>query len=130
MAKYSEDDILDAGLQYIIDECDGLTVCTSDVTTASVPDYTKVSSTSALIAVHTMASGDFTIADGDVSGRKVTIAAQNDLPITTTGTAEHICLIDTVGSVVLYMTTCTAQSLTSGNNVSVPAWDIELRDPA
>jgi hypothetical protein len=31
-------------------------------------------------------------------------------------------------SKLLYVTTCTSQSLTSGGTVTVPAWDIEIAD--
>ncbi len=130
MPKYSIDAMLDASLDEIIDNCDGLILCTSDVLTTGDPDYTKITGASALTAVHAMTSGDFAKDDGDVSGRKATVATQADLPITATGDAAHIVLLDVGSTEVLFMTTCTVQSLTNGNNVSVPAWDIELRDPA
>lgn len=130
MPKYQNDLMLDAALDYIIDNCDEMRVCTSDVLTGGTPDITKIEGASALTGAISMSSGDFTKDDGDVSGRKVTVGAKNDQSITATGSAEHIVLVDSTGPTVLYMTTCTAQSLTSGNNVSVPAWDIEVRDPA
>lgn len=34
------------------------------------------------------------------------------------------------GSDLLYVTTCTSQSLTSGNTITFPAWDIEIADPS
>lgn len=70
--------------------------------------------------------GDFTNADGDTSGRKVTVAAQNAVPVDTTGTATHVCLDD--GATLLQVTTCTSQALTSGNTVNVPAYDVEFAD--
>lgn len=73
-------------------------------------------------------NGDFTIADGDTSGRKVTIAQQADISITATGDADHVALDD--GTDLQYVTTATLQSLTSGGTVTVPAWDIEIADPA
>jgi hypothetical protein len=73
-------------------------------------------------------NGDFTIADGDVSGRKVGVGAQNDLAIDATGDADHIALDD--GSILLYVTTCTLQGLTSGGTVSVPGWGVEIADPS
>jgi hypothetical protein len=73
-------------------------------------------------------NGDFTIADGDTSGRKVTVAQQADVDIDTTGDATHVCLDD--GTDLIYVTTCTLQTLTSGGTVTVPAWKIEIADPA
>ena len=68
----------------------------------------------------------FTKAD-DTSGRKVTIAAQSSIPITDSGDATHIALasVDTL----LYVTTCTTQTLTSGGTVTVPAFKISVADP-
>lgn len=72
-------------------------------------------------------NGDYTIADGDTSGRKITVGAQSSFPVDASGTATHVCLDD--GSTLLYVTTCTSQALTSGNTVSTPAFDIEVADP-
>jgi hypothetical protein len=82
----------------------------------------------AMLASVTMAGGDFTQAAGDTSGRKVTMAAKSGVSITATGTATHIGLDD--GTTLLYVTTCTSQALTSGNTVNIPAWKVEVADPA
>jgi hypothetical protein len=73
-------------------------------------------------------NGDFTIANGDTNGRKVTVLAQNAIPITSSGTANHVVLDD--GSAIILITTCTAQALTSGGTVSTPAFDDEVADAA
>lgn len=73
-------------------------------------------------------NGDYTIGDGDTSGRKVTVAQQADMSISSTGDADHVALDD--GTDLIYVTTCTLQSLTSGGTVTAPAWDIEVADPA
>ena len=73
-------------------------------------------------------NGDYTVANGDVSGRKLSVLQQTSISITATGTANHISLDN--GSLLKYVTTCDAQALTSGGTVTVPAWDIELADPA
>jgi hypothetical protein len=72
-------------------------------------------------------NGDYTIADGDTNGRKLTVLQQTAMSITASGTANHIVLDD--GTTLLYVTTATAQALTSGGTVTVPAWDIEIADP-
>jgi hypothetical protein len=73
---------------------------------------------------------DMTEGAGSVSGRKLTIAQQSDISITDNGDATHVALVDDDADVVLYITTCTTQALTSGGTVTVPAWDIEIRAPA
>jgi hypothetical protein len=70
---------------------------------------------------------DFSKANGDSSGRKVTVAQQSNISIHTSGTASHIVLAS--ASTLLYVTTCTSQALTAGGTVTVPAWDIEVADP-
>lgn len=72
-------------------------------------------------------SGDFAKADGDVSGRKLTIAAQSGVPITADGTVNHIVVAS--DSVLLYVTTCPAQNVTNGNTATVAAWKAEFADP-
>lgn len=74
-------------------------------------------------------NGDFTIGDGDTDGRKVTVAQQADVPIDASGDATHVALVDDTNSKLIYVTTCTLQSLTSGGTVTVPAWDVEVADP-
>ena len=72
-------------------------------------------------------NGDYTIGNGDVNGRKVRVEQQAAVPIANSGTANHICIDD--GATLLSCTTCTAQGLTSGGTVTVPAHDHEFADP-
>lgn len=125
MAKATPDAVLDK----ILDEvatATKLVVCSAQPTT-----YAEANATYALAGIVTD-SGDFTKANGDTSGRKVTIGAQNSVLIGTSGTATHVALIRTADSTLLYVTTCTSQALTANgsNTVNVPAWDIEIADPA
>ena len=106
--------------------CTRMTVCSAEPTT-----YTEGNATFALADV-TMASGDFTIANGDGAGntpRKVTMSAKSAVPVDTTGTATHVALLDVTNSLLLEVTTCTSQALTSGNTVNFPAWKIEVGAP-
>lgn len=119
MAKWSSDLNMDAML-------DKIATSTRLVVTSGQPANFAGIAAVALADV-VVDSGDFTKADGDTSGRKVTVAQQASVPIDASGTATHVCLDD--GSVLLYVTTCTPQALTSGGTVTVPAWDIEVADP-
>jgi hypothetical protein len=126
MAKYANDAGLDAALAWYAD-CDELNVCSAQPTT-----YTEAITTYSLadVAVTPGAgNGDFTIANGDTSGRKLTVAAQTAIPVDTTGTATHIALTKSWDTTLRYVTTCTSQGLTSGNTVNTPAFDFELGDP-
>ena len=73
--------------------------------------------------------GDFSLATGDVSGRKVMIAAKASLAVLAAGTADHIALLDVAGSRLLYVTTCPAQALVVGGQVSIAGWSIEIGAP-
>lgn len=73
-------------------------------------------------------NGDWTVADGDTSGRKITMAQQANVPIDNSGTATHIAIDD--GTILLRVTTCTSQALTAGGTVTIPATDFEIADPA
>lgn len=66
-------------------------------------------------------------ADGDTNGRKLTVNASNSNTADANGTATHVGLID--ATVLLYVTTCASQSITSGNTVNIGAWDVEIADP-
>jgi hypothetical protein len=73
-------------------------------------------------------NGDYVIANGTVSGRKLTVQAQSAFTIDSSGTATHISLDD--GSNLLAVTTCTSQALTAAGTCSVPAYiALEIRDP-
>ena len=122
MAKWINDAALDVILDYI-DQCDAMYLCSAQPTT-----YTEASSTYALADVAMTPDTDYTKANGDTSGRKVTVAAKSSVTVDTSGTATHIALTD--GTVLVAVTTCTSQAVTGGNTVNFPAWDIEISDPA
>lgn len=127
MAKWQNDLMLDAALSYV-DDGTLLTVCSAQPTT-----YTEAATTYKLADVVMTAGaggGDYTLANGDTSGRKLTVLQQSAVPIDTSGTATHVALSISGSSTLLYVTTCTSQSLTSGGTVTVPAWDIEIADAA
>lgn len=126
MAKFSPDAIMDAGLAVIAlaDEC---YVCSTQP--ANYAGIAAVTLAGPIVMTPGAGNGDYTLADGDVSGRKLTVAAQNGASVTGTGTAGHIVLA-TGGATDLIraITTCTSQALTSGNTVNIPAWDWEILD--
>lgn len=121
MAKFANDSVLDA----LLDKVATGTILT--VTSAQPTTRTEAVTTYKLADV-VIDGTDFTKANGDTSGRKVTISSQDDVPVDTTGTATHVAICD--GSSLLYVTTCTSQGLTAGNTVTVPAWKIEVADPS
>ena len=120
MGRVCTDGVLD-GLLDIVAAMTAINICTAEP--SSIAECDSLS----LIPAHTLTGGDFTKANGDVSGRKVTVSQQAALSIDATGTATHIATNDGTD---FYVTTCTSQGLTSGGTVTIPAFDIEVADPA
>jgi len=123
MTKTVHDNVLDGAFD-VLDQADLMTVCSAEPTT-----YTEAITTFKLADIATTPDTDFTKANGDTSGRKVTVAAKSSVAVDTTGTALFIALTRSTGSLLYYVTTCTSQPLTSGNTVNFPQWDIEILDP-
>jgi len=123
MAKFVSDAVLDLLLDGISTGTI-LTVCNAQPTTR-----TEAVTTYKLADV-VIDGTDFTKANGDVSGRKVTVAQQSTVLIDTSGTATHIAICD--GSNLLAVTTCTSQALVANasNTVTIPAHDYEVLDAA
>lgn len=67
---------------------------------------------------------------GDTSGRKITSNQHSAITVDASGDAQHVALCDSATSKLLYVTTCTTQTLASGNTVTIPVWDIEIADPS
>ena len=130
MAKWQNDLMLDAGLNYVKNGA------TRELAIASYTlgdSYATVTTTANVMASKTISSSDFTgPVNGDTSGRKLTVNAQTGNVVIYSGTATHMAL--TNGSdTVLYVTSLSAsQALTDNdsNTVNFPAWDIEIADAA
>jgi len=124
MTKSVNDFVLDAALQYLATNGSRLDVCSAAPTT-----YAEATSTYTLATV-ALDSDDYTVANGDTSGRKATIGVQSGLTVTNTDTATHLAI--TNGSdTLLFVTETNSVSLSSDGTVDVAAVDIsELRDPA
>lgn len=121
MAKAVDNTVLDAALG-VVDNAIRMAVCSSEPA-----NYAAIAA--ATLAQATVSGADFTIADGDTSGRKVTVAAKSGVSITASGTATHIVLHDN-SSTRLYVTTCASQALVSGGTVDIGSWKIEIADPS
>lgn len=122
-SKLATDDTIDGMLTYLAETAYKVYV----VTTGAVTTYSNISSCD-LTTGHTLTSADFSFAAGDTSGRKITIAEQSSLNVSTSGTAGGLAVVSS-GNALMFVTTVTTQALTSGNTVTIPAWDIEINDP-
>lgn len=123
MAKSVHNDVLDAALNVILNNCTRITLCSAEPTT-----YTEAITTFMLLQ-QTVTAGAFSIAEGDVSGRKLVVAAQTGITPTNAGTATHVALCDVSGTKLLAVTTMTSKVLATDDLVDIATFDLEIADP-
>ena len=122
MAKFIPDAALDLIADYV-DQADTQYLCS-----AQPANFAGIAAV-ALADVAMTPNTDYTKANGDTSGRKVTMAAKNGVNVDTSGTGTHVALASSGDSTLRFVTTCTSQAVTAGNTANFPAWDIETADP-
>jgi len=126
MAKLIPDAIIDLMLDIIgASNGDRLFICSAQPAT-----YAEAASTYDL-ATHILTSGDFSKDNGDTSGRKLILAAQNGFTVDHNGDATHYVIGKSGDTSIRLIGTLTLQTLTAGNLVNFPTTDIdEIRDVA
>ena len=127
MAKWVNSAVLDAALQYLEDNSDRISVCSTQ------PSTYAEATTTGTYKLAISSTPTFTgpgAGDGGGTSRKTTVDSEPTITVDASGDAQHIALCKSTGSVLLYVTTCTLQTLTSGNTVTIPAWDIEIASPS
>ena len=96
--------------------------------TSEPTTYAEATSTKSCANV-TVTDTDFALADGDVSGRKITFNGKTGGSGTANETGLYLAFTDGV-SELLAVTQCGSQAVTSGATVDFNAYDVhELRDP-
>lgn len=123
MPKFIHDDVLDASLNTIKNNATRMTLCNAQPTT-----YLQAITTFELADV-IMASGDFTVSDGDVSGRKVRVAAKTGIVPDNAGTGTHVALVDVTNTKLLVVDICPSKVVALDDLVDLAAWDCEIIDP-
>ena len=122
MAKFASNDVLDGSLN-IVRAATRLVALNGQPATYAAADAGR-------LAEAALVGGDFALAAGDISGRKVSIAAKSGLAVIAAGTADHVALLDAATSRLLYVTTCPAQVLAAGGTVSIAGWSVEVGTPS
>jgi hypothetical protein len=124
MAGFVSNDVMDVMLQYVKDNGDTINLCSTLPTT-----FIEATSTY-MLAQGALTNADYTLADGDVSGRKVTLAAQSGLVVSVQGTTAYAAITDSIGSDLLICIPCGALLLYVGNTANTTASDWEIQDVA
>ena len=122
MSKFCSNTVFDAALTKI-------STATRMIAMSGQP-ATYAAADSGRLSEAAVAPADFTLANGDVSGRKVVVAAKSGLGVVAAGTVDHIALLDGVNQVLLYVTTCPAQAIVAGGTVSLASWQVEIEQPS
>jgi len=120
MARYANDLFMDAALDYLA-ATDFLCVTEGQPTT-----YVEALTTFNLATIG-ITTGSFTKADG-TSGRKSTIEAAGGT-VSTSGSANHMAVINTTASALVYVWVLTEQYVTATNPITTPALYAEVQDP-
>ncbi len=122
MGKYANTDVLDGALNIV-------KLNATTMIAMSGQPATYAAATAGKLCETPMTTADFTLAAGDISGRKVTVGAKSGLAVEAAGTADHVALLDPTNSRLLYVTTCPAQALPIGGTVSFAPWSVEVNNP-
>jgi len=120
MGKTVNDIVLDAPLNLVKTTGVLLTVCSAQPT--NYEDATGLY----MIAQIPMAQTDYTITDGDISGRKAVVATKVGVT-TNAGISNHLAICS--DTLVLYTDTCAPKEFTAGEPIVVNSWKIEFGDP-
>lgn len=121
MPKFASNDVLDGSLN--------VAAGATRLVAINGQPASFAAANSGKLAEATLTGADFSLAAGDISGRKVTVAAKSGLAVLAAGTADHVALLDVAGSRLLYVTTCPSQALAAGGTVSIASWAIEIGAP-
>lgn len=116
------DAVIDGGLDYIAANTTRVHVCS-----AEPANYAGIAAV--LLAQYTVTSGNFTKANGDTSGRKITLGALSGNTATAAGNGSHIAFSN--GSDTLYgVISGDGDAIANGQQVDIAAVDVwEIADP-
>ncbi len=123
MAKYISDTVFDAALTEIA-TCTHLVFCS-----AQPANYAGIAAVTLASVTLTAGAGngDYTIANGDTSGRKLTVAEQTGITPSANGTVTYAVLDD--GAEMLANVQITSQAVETTQTWTSPAFDVaEFRD--
>lgn len=125
MAKFADNDMIDASLNYLKNNADRIFLCSQQPA-----NYVEANATYNLCTFSINSTNYTGPADGDANGRKVTVNQVSGVNATANGTANHVVLGISANTTIKYGTTCANQAVTTGNPIQINAWDVEIADPS
>ena len=119
------DDVLDNGIQEIIDKVENIYICSSD----PVLDFTAASNTAKLGTKASPSLSGTNPQDGASNGRRVVFSAITDGTVNTAGTATHYAVTDDSASKVLASAALSAsKDLATGSPWTLTEFSITIPD--
>lgn len=121
MTHLLADMAVDACLSFLQSNANKLVICEGAPSSFANANTNNGSGSGQKIAEVALASGDFTIGDDPVDGRRITCAAKSSLPVLADGDADHVAWLDTTNSRILKIAPLTTMlPLTTAATVNVP----------
>jgi len=131
--KFISHNALDAAFDYVASRADTLALCCGVPATAEEaimpPEYGgRMLCSTGLIAG--LGNGDFAVAPGFGSGRRLIISARDGLEATASGLADHLAVVSHLwGEVLLVTALREARAVEAGSVVSLTSFSDEIADP-
>ena len=128
MPKYAHPEIMDLGLSQLDTTATGVYAIqgfTTDFATATDNITGNAIGNAALI------TGDITLTNGNTAGaRKAVVSDLITISFDKDGTPDHLALVDSLTSKVLYVTEIVnPQPVLLGNTMTTPVWEVEISAP-
>jgi len=124
MAKQFNDNVLDAALDYILDNISHVHILNADpgTTWANIASYT--------LGNAALVGGSFTgPADYSGGGRQIVAPATN-ITVGSTDTVFYLAFVDTTGTEILMVTEVVEEELTAAATYAMPSFIIYFKDPS
>jgi hypothetical protein len=122
MSKFASSGFLQAGFGLFKNASGNVTQTLCSGQPAAYADIASLKLASVVLSK----TSDITIAAGDVSGWKMTIAAKSAVSVTTSGTGNHVVVDDGTN---FFVTTTTSTAVAAGGTVDMGSWQDEARQP-
>lgn len=133
MTKSLTDAALDAALTFLAERASLMTLCEGAPGSYFDASERKAEGGSVLASVALtpgLNAGDFAIADGSVTGRRLNVASRSAVSVTDSGTADHLAIMDGSSAKLLAVTELTDPVvLSAGAIVGVKSFASEILDP-
>lgn len=130
MPHFSNDILLDQALNYFKNNCTKMVLTQGEPTSFANADTNNGTGSGQKISQVNMSGLDFTVGDGDTSGRKITSLAKSSQPVVAAGDASYVAYLDGGNSAILhyYPIQTVRSGLITDDTVNFPAHDLEFRD--